>query len=59
MNNIDLLNLINTERILHELLSQIREITSSDAGTIYLQNEDYLEFKIFQNDTLPFNKIKD
>lgn len=59
MNNIDLLNLINTDKILHELLSQIREITLSDAGTIYLQNEDYLEFKIFQNDTLPFNKTKD
>ena len=36
-NNNDLLNLIDIEKVLHQLLLQIRTSTSSDAGTIYLK----------------------
>ena len=55
--DIDLLNLVDIEKILHQLLSQIRTLTSSDAGTIYLKDGDYLKFCVFQNDSLSSTKI--
>ena len=48
LNNNDLLNLIDIEKVLHQLLLQIRTSTSSDAGTIYLKNGDCLKFCVFQ-----------
>ena len=55
LNNNDLLNLIDIEKVLHQLLLQIRTSTSSDAGTIYLKNGDCLKFCVFQNSL--FEKI--
>lgn len=55
--DIDLLNLVDIEKILHQLLSQIRTLTSSDAGTIYLKDGDCLKFCVFQNDSLSSTKI--
>lgn len=55
--NIDLLNLVDIEKILHQLLSQIRTLTFSDAGTIYLKDEEFLKFCVFQNDSLSSTKI--
>lgn len=51
--DIDLLNLVDIESVLHQLLSQIRNLTFSDAGTIYLKEGNYLKFCVFQNDSLP------
>ncbi|NQY24813.1 MAG: GAF domain-containing protein [Campylobacteraceae bacterium] len=57
-------NIINTEdniihldnysldKLLEQLLFYIRNHISCDAGTIYLRENDYLRFHIFQNDTL-------
>lgn len=58
LNNNDLLNLIDIEKVLHQLLLQIRTSTSSDAGTIYLKNGDCLKFCVFQNDSLSSIQIK-
>jgi len=43
---------IKVDFTLEQLLQHIRTITNSDAGTIYLKNDDSLQFKIFQNDTI-------
>lgn len=56
-NDIDLSNLINLNKILHELLLKIRNLTSSEGGTIYLKDEKFLKFSIFQNDSLSLIKI--
>jgi len=50
--DIDLLNLVDVENILEQLLYQVRALTSSDAGTIYLKDKDSLKFCVFQNDSL-------
>ena len=50
--DIDLLNLVDVENILEQLLYQLRALTSSDAGTIYLKDKDSLKFCVFQNDSL-------
>lgn len=56
--NINLLNLVDIENILEQLLFQIRILTSSDAGTIYLKDEDFLKFCVFQNDSLSASKLE-
>ncbi len=56
--DIDLLNLVDVENILEQLLSQIRALTFSDAGTIYLKDGDSLRFCVFQNDSLSSAKLK-
>jgi len=48
---------INT--LLHKILSYARKITSCDAGTIYLKEDNNLLFNIFQNDSFTKEKIKD
>lgn len=53
-NNTNFINLNNT---LHELLLKIRNLTSSEGGTIYLKDENFLKFSIFQNDSLSLIKI--
>ena len=50
--DIDLLNLVDVENILEQLLYQIRVLTFSDAGTIYLKDGDSLRFCVFQNNSL-------
>lgn len=47
------------EALLHKILQYVRHITNSDAGTIYLAEDDYLKFHIFQNDSLPYETILD
>jgi len=51
-------NMSDINDILHELLTQIKIITSSDAGTIYLKEGDNLKFKIFQNDSFDEARLK-
>ncbi len=41
------------EELLGKILSEARRITSSDAGTLYLVDEDRLRFRLTQNDSLP------
>lgn len=56
--NINLLNLVDIENILEQLLVQIRTLTSSEGGTIYLKDEKDLKFCVFQNDSLSSNKLE-
>ena len=48
---------INT--VLHKILSYARKITSCDAGTIYLKEDNNLLFNIFQNDSFSKEKINE
>jgi diguanylate cyclase (GGDEF)-like protein len=45
------------DKLLHNILSYSRKITSCDAGTIYLKDGDDIISTIFQNDTFCQNKI--
>ena len=46
--------------LLHKILTYIKTITNSDAGTIYLKDcNNNLEFSIFQNDSLSENTSLD
>ena len=46
------------ETLLHKLLNYLKNITSSDAGTIYLKDDNNnLRFNIFQNDTFSYETI--
>jgi len=45
------------ETLLHKILHYLKHITSSDAGTIYLKEEDFLRFHIFQNDSFSYETI--
>jgi len=40
------------DELLELVVSEARDLTNADAGSLYLRNEDYLYFKISQNDTL-------
>lgn len=45
------------ETLLHKILNYLKHITNSDAGTIYLKENDYLKFYIFQNDSFSYETI--
>jgi diguanylate cyclase (GGDEF)-like protein len=45
------------EILLHKILNYLKHITSSDAGTIYLKEEEALKFYIFQNDSFSYETI--
>lgn len=45
------------EALLHKILTYIKHITNTDAGTIYLKEKNHLKFHIFQNDTFDHETI--
>lgn len=45
------------ETLLHNILNYLKCITNSDAGTVYLKENDYLKFYIFQNDSFSYETI--
>ncbi|MBI3874200.1 MAG: sensor domain-containing diguanylate cyclase [Arcobacter sp.] len=45
------------ETLLHKILNYLKHITSSEAGTIYLKEDDCLRFHIFQNDSFSYETI--
>ena len=46
------------ETLLHKLLNYLKSVTSADAGTIYLKDENNnLRFNIFQNNTFSYETI--
>ena len=55
--DINLFDLVDIEDVLYQLLVQIRKLTFSDAGTIYLKDGNNLKFCVFQNDSLPELKL--
>lgn len=56
---IDLLNLIDIEKTSNELLSQIRTLIPSDAGTIYIKDGNNLRISAFQNSSLSSFQIEE
>ena len=52
MNYIDYSDVLNIDHTLNQFLQLIRFILKSDAGSIYLKEQDVLKFKIFQNDSI-------
>lgn len=58
--NIDDMNqfeLNDLEVLLHKILNYLKHITSSDAGSIYLKEDDFLKFYIFQNNSFSYEMI--
>lgn len=56
--NVDFLKIVDLNDVLEQVLFQLRSLTLSDAGTIYLKENDKLKFKIFQNNSFDRDKLK-
>lgn len=50
-------NFSDFDTFLHRLLKQTKAVLNADAGTIYIFEDDYLKFRVFQNDSLEYQTI--
>jgi two-component system, NtrC family, C4-dicarboxylate transport sensor histidine kinase DctB len=55
--DINLLKISDLDVLLHEILKYTRELLNAEAGTIYIKEDEYLKFHIFQNDGLSYEDI--
>lgn len=55
--DVSLFNISDLDVLLHESLKHARELLSAEAGTIYIKENDYLKFHVFQNDSMSYEKI--
>lgn len=55
--DVSLFNISDLDVLLHEILKYTRELLKAEAGTIYIKQEDYLKFHVFQNDALSYENI--
>lgn len=55
--DVSLFNISDLDVLLHESLKHARELLSAQAGTIYIKENDYLKFHVFQNDSMSYEKI--
>jgi two-component system, NtrC family, C4-dicarboxylate transport sensor histidine kinase DctB len=55
--DINLLKISELDVLLHEILKYTRELLNAEAGTIYIKEDNYLKFHIFQNDALSYEDI--
>ncbi len=55
--DVTLFNINDLDVLLHESLKHARELLSVQAGTIYLREDDYLKFHVFQNDSMSYEDI--
>ena len=55
--DVSLFNISDLDVLLHEILKYTRELLKAEAGTIYIKQEDYLKFHVFQNDALSYEDI--
>ena len=57
--DISLFNISDLDVLLHEILKQTRELLNTQAGTIYIKDEnaDELKFHVFQNDVLSYEDV--
>ncbi|KAB7892625.1 GAF domain-containing sensor histidine kinase [Poseidonibacter ostreae] len=55
--DVSLFNISDLDVLLHEILKYTRELLNAEAGTIYIKQEDYLKFHVFQNDVLSYEDI--
>ena len=55
--DVSLFNVSDLDVLLHEILKYTRELLKAEAGTIYIKQENYLKFHVFQNDALSYENI--
>ena len=55
--DVSLFNINDLDVLLHESLKHARELLSAEAGTIYIKEDNYLKFHVFQNDSMTYEKI--
>ncbi|MAD43208.1 MAG: hypothetical protein CL623_12575 [Arcobacter sp.] len=55
--DVDLFNISDLNVLLHELLKYTRELLNAEAGTIYIKEQEFLTFHVFQNDALSYENI--
>jgi signal transduction histidine kinase len=55
--DISLFNISDLDVLLHEILKYTRELLKAEAGTIYIKQNNYLKFHVFQNDALSYENI--
>jgi two-component system, NtrC family, C4-dicarboxylate transport sensor histidine kinase DctB len=55
--DISLFNISDLDVLLHETLKHARELLNAEAGTIYIKEDSYLKFHVFQNDTFSYENI--
>lgn len=55
--DVSLFNISDLDVLLHETLKHAREILSAEAGTIYIKEDEYLKFHVFQNDAMSYENI--
>ncbi|QKE29255.1 GAF sensor-containing signal transduction histidine kinase [Arcobacter acticola] len=55
--DINLFNINDLDVLLHEILKYTRELINAEAGTIYIKEDEYLKFHVFQNDKLSYEDI--
>ncbi|HFU75343.1 MAG TPA: diguanylate cyclase, partial [Arcobacter sp.] len=55
--NLDDLKCNDLYSLLHQILRYVKDITSAEAGSIYLLDGKHLKFSIFQNDAFSYEKI--
>jgi signal transduction histidine kinase len=55
--DINLLKVSDLDVLLHEILKYTRQLLDAEAGTIYIKEDEYLKFHIFQNDILSYEDI--
>jgi len=55
--DVSLFNVNDLDVLLHEILKQTREILNSEAGSIYINEDDALSFNVFQNDAMSYENI--
>lgn len=59
INELDSVHCNDLYCLLHQILRYLRYITSADAGSIYLHENNHLKFSIFQNDSFEYHKIQE
>jgi signal transduction histidine kinase len=55
--DVSLFNISDLDVLLHEILKYTRELLNAEAGTIYIKQENFLKFHVFQNDALSYENI--
>jgi len=55
--DMSLFNINDFDVLLHEILKQTRELLNSEAGSIYICEDDTLSFNVFQNDAMSYEDI--
>ena len=55
--DINLFNINDLDVLLHEILKYTRELINAEAGTIYIKEDEYLKFHVFQNDKLSYEDV--